>query len=321
MIVTLLIALAMLSGGLLDWFVGELRAGLALNAVSTLDMQGYDHLLGGKIISSFKIIAPLALVGCLASITSSIMVGGLSYSPKALKLDLSRINVVKGFQNLLSVRSLVNLAVSLLKLGVLLGIIWHFISSRMNELMALRWAAPATLLSETAGLIGGLLGRIAVAICVIAVGDWLFQKWNYRRQLRMTKEEVRQERKNQEMAPQLRGRIRGVQFEMARKRMLQEVPQADVVIVNPTHVAVALKYQAGAMEAPKLLAKGPDLLCEKIKEIARAHNVPIVQKPELARTIYKTVEIGQAIPEALFVAVAEVLAMVYRAKRAAGAAT
>ncbi len=166
-----------------------------------------------------------------------------------------------------------------------------------------------------------LIARISVGIMAIAAIDWIYQRWDYRRQLRMTKDELKKEMKDRELSPLIKGRIRGIQIEMVRKRMLQEVPLADVVLTNPTHVAIALRYDASNMEAPTVVAKGPDLLGEKIKEIARAHNVPIVQRPELARTIYHTVDIGECIPETLFVALAEVLAMIYRArnKRLSGA--
>ena len=131
----------------------------------------------------------------------------------------------------------------------------------------------------------------------------------------MTKQEVKEERKQHEVSPELKGRIRAVQIEMVRKRMLQDVPTADVIITNPTHVAVALRYDAASMGAPEMVAKGADVLCEKIKEIARAHGVPIIHRPELARAIYSAADVGQPIPEALFVAVAEVLALIYRLRR------
>jgi flagellar biosynthetic protein FlhB len=131
----------------------------------------------------------------------------------------------------------------------------------------------------------------------------------------MSKQEIKEEHKQYEGSPEVRGRIRQLQYEMVNRRMLQDVPQADVVIANPTHFAVALKYDPGKMDAPLVLAKGPDELAKKIKEIAKEHNVPIVERPELARALYASVEVGQPVPEQLFVAVAEVLAMIYRLRR------
>jgi flagellar biosynthetic protein FlhB len=151
-----------------------------------------------------------------------------------------------------------------------------------------------------------------VALLIIAVIDVFFQKWKYTQDLKMTKQEVKQERKDIDGSPEVKSRVRRIQIEMARQRMLQEVPKASVVLVNPTHVAVALRYEAKTMEAPVMVAKGADHLAEKIREIARAYGVPIVRRPELARTIYSTVKPGDAIPQTLYAAVAEVLAMIYR---------
>ena len=154
--------------------------------------------------------------------------------------------------------------------------------------------------------------RICIALLVIAAIDVFFQKWKHTKDLKMTRQEVKTERKDTEGSPELKGRIRRVQIEMAKKRMLQEVPKANVVLVNPTHVAVALRYETKTMDAPVVLAKGADHLAEKIREIARAYGVPIIRRPELARTLYSAVKPGDSIPQALYVAVAEVLAMIYR---------
>jgi flagellar biosynthetic protein FlhB len=151
-----------------------------------------------------------------------------------------------------------------------------------------------------------------VALLVIAAIDVFFQKWKYTQDLKMTKQEVKQERKDTDGSPEVKSRIRRIQIEMARQRMLQEVPKASVVLVNPTHVAVALRYDSKTMDAPIMVAKGADHLAEKIREIARAYGVPIVRKPELARTIYSTVKPGDVIPQTLYAAVAEVLARIYR---------
>ena len=163
-----------------------------------------------------------------------------------------------------------------------------------------------------------MLIRICVVLMIIAAAEVFFQKWKYNEDMKMTKEEVKQERKDTDGSPELKGRIRRVQVEMSQNRMLQEIPKADVVIVNPTHVAVVLKYDPAAMNAPVMVAKGADHIAGKIREIARAYGVPIVRKPELARTIFSTVKEGHPVPGALYTAVAEVLAMVYRLRRNRG---
>ncbi|HND85352.1 MAG TPA: EscU/YscU/HrcU family type III secretion system export apparatus switch protein, partial [Pseudobdellovibrionaceae bacterium] len=159
-----------------------------------------------------------------------------------------------------------------------------------------------------------LLMGIGIAMTVIAAADYFFQKWDLEKKMMMTKQQVKEEVKQREGDPMIRARVRRIQREMANKRMMEQVPKADVIITNPTHIAVALQYNEG-LAAPKLIAKGADLLAEKIKEIAREHHVPIVENKPLARTIFKTMKIGQVIPRELFVAVAEVLSYVYKLKK------
>jgi len=163
-----------------------------------------------------------------------------------------------------------------------------------------------------AKIILGLMIRICAVLLVIGLADTLYQRWKYIQDLKMTRQEVKEERRETEGSPEVKSRVRKIQFGMAMKRMLQEVPKSSVVLVNPTHVAVALRYETKTMESPVVVAKGADHLAEKIREIARAYGVPVIRRPELARTIYSTVNIGNPIPQALYVAVAEVLAMIYR---------
>lgn len=154
--------------------------------------------------------------------------------------------------------------------------------------------------------------RICIALLVIGIADTIYQKWKYIDGLKMTRQEIKQEHKDMDGSPEVKSRIRRIQIQMAMKRMLQDVPKASVVLVNPTHVAVALRYETKTMESPVVVAKGADHLAEKIREIARAYGVPIIRRPELARALYSTVEPGNPIPENLYVAVAQVLALIYR---------
>jgi len=258
---------------------------------------------------------PFLLACGAVSILGSLLVSGWAFSPKALAPDWKRIGFGAGLKQLISVRSLVQILVASAKMLVLLVIVHDYLKDKLDDCLGLAGASPQGALTGIAGLLLGVTLRITVALLAIAAADMLFQKWKFRRELRMSRQEVIDERKQHELAPTIRGRIRAIQFELARRRMLQEVPQADVVITNPTHVAVALKYELGQMTAPTVVAKGADLLCEKIKEIARAHDVPVVERPELARTLYASVELNQVIPDTLFVAVAEVLAMIYRLRK------
>jgi flagellar biosynthetic protein FlhB len=207
---------------------------------------------------------------------------------------------------------MVHLLVSILKLLFVAVIVFFFLRKQVNALAGLRWAWSGQIVAIIARIILGLMVRVCIALLVIGVADVIYQKYKYIEQLKMTKQEVKDERKEMEGSPEVRSRIRKIQYAVVMKRMLHEVPKASVVLVNPTHVAVALRYESKTMEAPVMVAKGADHLAEKIREIARAYGVPVIRRPELARTIYSTVEIGGPIPETLYVAVAEILAMIYR---------
>ena len=316
MISMLLIVMALTGPGLYGWLAMQMREGLALRADNGLDSTAVCGLLSARAIQSCKIMMPFLLAGCLVSVLGSLIVSGWAYCPKALKLDFARLSPMSGLKNLMSMKSLVHLLISLAKIAVIGTVAYGYLHDRVDQVLVLRFTDAAGALAETCRILLGLTARLAIALLVIGAVDLIYQKWRHQRELRMTVQEVKEERKQYELNPQIRGRIHAVQIEMVRRRMLQEVSKADVVVVNPTHVAVALRYDAVAMDAPRVVAKGPDLLCEKIKELARAHQVPIVQRPDLARALYATVDIGRTVPPALFVAVAEVLAMIYRLRRA-----
>ncbi len=314
-LITLLVVLGLFGSALFKFFFNQARQGISVHAPDEVNVAVYSRLLKTKVLESMVVILPFLIVGGFTSIFASVLGSGWSYSLEGAKLKFERLNPISGLKRLVSLRSLVTLLLSLVKLTVLLVIVWDYLDGKLETLLSLRWETPTGTLMVIARVIFVLIARISVGIMAIAAIDWIYQRWDYRRQLRMTKDELKKEMKDRELSPLIKGRIRGIQIEMVRKRMLQEVPTADVVITNPTHVAVALRYDPENMNAPTVVAKGPELLCEKIKEVARAHNVPIVHRPELARTIYNTVDLGGALPETLFVAVAEVLAMVYRARR------
>jgi flagellar biosynthetic protein FlhB len=209
----------------------------------------------------------------------------------------------------------VHLATSIAKLVFISIIVWLYLRDKLDTFATLRWAWSTELMAAIAKLIFGLCIRACIALLAIGIADAFYQKWKYVQELKMTRQEVRQEHKDLEGSPEIKARIRRIQIQMSMKRLLAEVPKANVILVNPTHVAVALRYEAKTMEAPVLLAKGADYLAEKIIAIGRAYGVPILRRPELARTIYSMVEPGAAIPAGLYVAVAEVLAMIYRLRQ------
>lgn len=321
MVGALVVLLALAGPGLFHWFVAQARQGLGFH----YRPNAAGGLLGGALLEATRgglvAMVPFLVGGVAVSVLSSLLVGGWAFAPKAIKFNPGRMSISNGFRQLFSVRSLMRLAISLAKLALILLLAYIYLSDRLGLCLDLPWTSPWAIFEGTARLSFGLATWCAVGLGGIAAVDLLWQKWKYKRDLRMTRQEVKEEMRQHELSPQVRGRIRARQFELSRRRMLHEVPKADVVIVNPTHFAVALKYEAASMNAPRVVAKGADFLARKIRDIAREHAVPIVQRPELARSLYDTVELGQAIPESLFVAVAEVLAMIYRLRgRRAGKA-
>ena len=251
----------------------------------------------------------------MASVLTGAAVSGLNFAPEAINFKWSMINPVSGLQKLFNARSLVRLITSIAKLLFVSIVVWFYLQSKLDAFVTLRWAATMQMVTAIAKIIFGLCVRISIALLVIAIADVFYQKYKYIKDLKMTRQEVKQERKDTEGSPEVKTRIRKIQLEASLKRLLQEVPKANVILVNPTHVAVALLYDAKTMEAPVVVAKGADYLAEKINAIARAYGIPIVRRPQLARTIYSTVETGRAIPETLYVAVAEVLALIYRLRQ------
>jgi flagellar biosynthetic protein FlhB len=317
-IVTLLVLVAMvalLAPNLLQWFTIQIKQGMLCENSIFADNRSFLDFIGRKTIDSILIICPILAALFAGSIIAGVAISGLNFAPEAINLKFSQLNPIAGLGKLVNARSLVKLLASILKLFVISLIVWFYLKDKLDVLAGLRWAWSGQILAVIAKIILGLMIRVGIALAIIAIADAFYQKWKYTKELKMTRQEVKEERKDIDGSPETKGRIRKIQLGMAMKRMLQEVPKASVVLVNPTHVAVALRYEAKTMEAPVMVAKGADHLAEKIREIARAYGVPIVRRPELARTIYSTVEPGNLIPESLYVAVAEVLAMIYRLRR------
>ena len=311
-LLVLVVVVGLLAPGLMQWFIMQMKQGMSGKLGVFADSKAFVNFMNTKIVDSILVICPILAALFAGSILAGIAVSGLNFAPKALEFKLSSINPVTGLQKLVNARSFVRLCTSIAKLFFVSLIVWLYLQSKTDTLATLRWAWSGQLIAAIGKITLGLMIRVCIALLVIGLADVFYQKWKYIQDLKMTRQEVKRERKDTEGSPEARSRIRKVQLEMSRRRMLQEVPKANVVLVNPTHVAVALRYEAETMESPVVVAKGADYLAEKIREIARAYGVPIIRKPELARTIYSTVGLGTAIPDALYVAVAGVLAMIYR---------
>ncbi|WP_458700824.1 flagellar biosynthesis protein FlhB [Sulfurospirillum sp. 1307] len=263
----------------------------------------------------FLMVIPLALVVAIAGVLASVLQFGFLFTTKPLIPDIKKIDPIKGIKNLFSMKKFVESIKTIVKVFLVLSIAYFYLLDFTNEL-------PSTiflpLIKQMVWLRDKALILIAVMLLlflVLALFDLFFTRYNYTKDLRMSKQEIKDEYKQMEGDPQVKARIRKVQMEMIKKRMMADVPSADVVITNPTHFAVAIRYDQEKEHAPKVVAKGVDHLALKIREIARQHNVQIVENPPLARELYKKCEIDELIPESLYKAVAEVLAFVYKSSR------
>lgn len=276
------------------------------------------YLLLIEVLKSMaKVTLPLLFVLVFVAILSNIVQFGVVFSSKVLELKWDRLNPITGFGRLFSKKSFFELLKSILKISLIGFAAFLIIKSKIPTILTLADEDAISSINFLGKLIYEVSFKLAIIIMVIALIDFLYQRWQYYEDLKMTKQEVKEEFKQMEGDPLIKQRIRSMQREMARKRMMEEVPKADVVITNPTHYAVAIKYDMAKDRAPKVVAKGQRLIALKIREIASKNNVLIHEDPPLARTLYSSVEIGEEIPENLYKAVAEILAMVYRLKNKA----
>lgn len=262
----------------------------------------------------FKIIAPILVVVLLVSLAVNYLQVGVLFSLKPLIPKFSNINPATGFQKLFSRRSLIEFLKSFLKIILIGWVGYEGVKAALPNMVPTMDMEGPEAIRFVGTLTISILNKIIVALVVIAILDYFYQRWEYEESLKMTKQEVRDEFRQSEGDPMIKARIRQIQREMARRRMFDSIPRADVVITNPTHVAVALEYKEG-MKAPMVLAKGERVVAERIKEMARKHQIPIVENPPLARALLKQCPVGAPISPDLFETVAEVLAFVYRMNR------
>jgi len=260
-------------------------------------------------------VIPLSLAVAISGILANVMQTGFIFTTKPLIPDLSKLDPVKGLKNLFSMKKAVESIKIIIKVSVILWVCYYFLLSFTKELPTVIYFP---LYDQLAWLKEKMLILIAVILLlflVLALADLMFVRYNYFKSLRMSKQELKDEYKQMEGDPKIKAKIRQIQMQMTRKRMMQEIPQADVVITNPTHYAVAIRYNQEKEAAPKVIAKGTDYIALRIKEIAMNYNIQIVENPPLARELYKKCNIGEIIPENLYKAVAEVLAFVYKSSK------
>ena len=257
-------------------------------------------------------LLPVAAILLIAVFLSAVLIGGWSFSLQAVKPKLERISPIKGVKRIFSANSLNELLKALAKFSVvaIVAILWLWYS--VDELAGLGREPIGSAIGHAIRICGVSLLVVSSGLVLIAAFDVPFQLWQYQKKLRMTKQQVKDEFKETEGRPEVKSRIRALQQQVAMRRMMEELPTADVVITNPTHFAVALKYDEASMAAPRVIAKGKDLIAQRIREVADEHNVPLFSAPPLARVLYRTTDIGAEIPAKLYTAVAQVLAYIYQ---------
>ena len=280
---------------------------------TTVDIESVMRLFISIAMVFLKTAFPIMVAIMLIGLAINIVQVGWNFTTEPLSFDLNKLNPISGFGRIFSKRSLVELIKSLFKIFIIGLFIYDNIKDEILQMPKLLYLDLGVSLSKIAEIVFAMAFKICGIFFALAILDYMYQKWDHNEQLKMTKQEVKEEFKQMEGDPQIKGKIKQKQREMAMSRMMREVPKADVIVTNPTHFAVALRYEAG-MRAPEVIAKGQDLVAQRIKDTAREAGVMIVENKPLARALYAAVEIGDSVPPELYKAVAEVLAYVYHLK-------
>jgi len=280
---------------------------ISISSIQLYSLQGSLFLV--------KLLAPLVLSILIVGIGANVLQVGFMMSGEVIKPEIKKIDPFSGFQRLFSMKSVVELLKSIIKITVIGLVIYFTIKGAAKDFIPLMDQSVIQIINFLGHNLMKVAIRSSVAMIVLAAMDYAFQRWEYEKELRMTKQEVKEEFREHEGDPLVKSRIRSIQRETARRRMISEVPKADVIITNPVHYAVALKYVSGEMNAPQVIAKGARKIAEKIKEIATENGIPIVENPPLARALFKMCNIGMEVPMDLYKSVAEILAYVYRLKQ------
>ncbi|HID01337.1 MAG TPA: flagellar biosynthesis protein FlhB, partial [Piscirickettsiaceae bacterium] len=313
--------LMMLAAGLYFYALGPnamtqfemlLRQGLLFDRQVATDMgKAFDHIMAIFVLA-WQISWPFMLIMVVIAIVSPIFVGGWNFAPKAMAPNFKKLNPITGLAKLFSLRSLLELVKAVLKV-LLIGLVAVIVIEQLlDQLLQLTRLSVLAALANAGELVVLAFIIISLSLIVVALLDVPYQLWQHTQEMMMTHQEVKEEHKQQEGDPQVKGRIRQLQREMAQRRMMQKVPEADVVITNPTHFAVALQYDPQTMREPIVLAMGADMMALQIRTLAKKHEVPIVEAPALARALYYNAQEGAPIPWQLYRAVAAVLAYVYQ---------
>jgi flagellar biosynthetic protein FlhB len=303
------------ASGLITRIMDMMKSHFSTAGSTPLTIDNIQSLAIDMTFQTFVILFPFIVLVVIASLASNLLQVGFMFSAKAIAPKLSKIDPLKGFTRMFSMRSMTELVKSVLKIIIITTVAWLTVRSEIASTLPLMDQEAGEILVYISEVSFKILSTTCWVLLALAILDYAYQKWEHERNLKMTKQEVRDENKQTDGDPLIKGRIRRLQREMARKRMMAAVPKADVVITNPEHLAVALQYTPKNMEAPVVVAKGADLLAVKIREIAAAHHIPVIENKPVAQLLYKMVQVDQAIPETLYKAVAEILAQVYSLRK------
>lgn len=305
-------ALWAMGGTLVQQLNKNLVTGLTLEREAAFDFNLLIGKIGVNLLDVLLTFSPVVLVLLLVALGSPLLIGGWLFSAKALQPNFGRMNPISGLGNMISARAGVELLKAIVKTVLVGSVAWVVIMGQKEAIFGLPLENLHAGIAHVGHMMAVCFMSIVAALVAIAAIDAPYQMWHYANKLKMTHQEVVQESKESNGNPQIKAKIRQQQREMARRRMMTEIPTADVIVTNPTHFAVALKYTGGGGGAPKVVAKGADEVAAKIRELGAEHNVPLLEAPPLARALYKHTELGDEIPEALYAAVAEVLAYVFQ---------
>lgn len=300
------------------WIIKEISIStvefLKIISITEMDDARLIILMKRALILLVKTAAPITGGIMLMGIVANVVQIGFLFTLKPLMPKFEKINPISGFARLFSLRSIVETIKNLLKLAVIISVAYITLKKEFWTMLTLSDASVLTIWTFALTVAYKVILRIAMAMIIIAVLDYAYQRFEHEKQLKMTNQEVKEERKQLEGDPQVKSRIRSLQREMTRRRMMEQVPKATVVVTNPTHIAIALRYEPKENDAPVVVAKGKELIAQKIKKLAKENNVPIVEDKPLARSMYDKVEVGFPIPMEFFTAIAEIMAYVYKLK-------
>lgn len=322
-----LVTFVMLATGLAClWSTGELMAGLLGGALrnglqferaSAFDASHMMVQAGTAVVRALQALMPVLVLMLVAALVAPMLLGGWLLSAKSLAPNFSKLNPIAGISRMFSAETLAELIKTIVKSLLVGGVAWWVISRKLDLIMALMREPVHQALSHTLQLVANSCALIIGSLLLVAAIDVPYQLWSHSHKLRMSREDLRQEQKESDGDPQVKAQIRRQQQQMAKRRMMAEVPKADIIVTNPTHFAVALKYSDKDMRAPRVVAKGTDLVALRIRALAGEHKIPVLEAPPLTRALYRHTQLGAEIPTALYAAVAEVLAWAYQLHRQA----